>query len=354
MLPSPSSRPGSSHNEKPKDSSSEPLSSQGIPLDRKRKPENGLSGTNSKLLKGNQESGLRHAFASTSLKSVPNDKSLKLSTSSTVSVPYRGTSKPKASVTTHTTPAEIIPKSAPKKGSFAEIMARAKTAQAATPAVGIIKHKPKETLSNKKEILLQKKGLSHKAKPEPKIALARGAVNSDVNVPGSGSSRPKKPVDAQVAGKKSTPQVNTRTTTAKPQPSYKGTMKPVTSVIPPGNKKPMAKNGGDKDRPRSRSASIHRPSISKERYRDYASEEEEMEDDEEDEEEGEEDAGSYESSDDMEAGFSDVEQEESKAAKSARKEDEEQAKIEAKLKKEKEDRKKRLEMMAKSAKKRTF
>ena len=57
-----------------------------------------------------------------------------------------------------------------------------------------------------------------------------------------------------------------------------------------------------------------------------------------------------EDSDDMEAGFSDVEQEESAAARAARKEDEEEAKLEAKLKTEKEERKKRLAEMARRAK----
>ena len=64
----------------------------------------------------------------------------------------------------------------------------------------------------------------------------------------------------------------------------------------------------------------------------------------------EDEYGSEGESDDMEAGFSDVEQEESVAARAARKEDEEEAKLEAKLKTEKEERKKRLAEMARKAK----
>lgn len=56
----------------------------------------------------------------------------------------------------------------------------------------------------------------------------------------------------------------------------------------------------------------------------------------------------------MEAGFSDVEEEESKATKFARKEDDEEARKEAEMKREKEARRMRLESLAKGAKKQAY
>ena len=108
----------------------------------------------------------------------------------------------------------------------------------------------------------------------------------------------------------------------------------------------------DKAFPRSRSASTGRPSALKDRYNRYLSESEDDEDDEEDNDDGDDFGGG--SSDDMEAGFSDVEEEEVTAAKVARKEDDEQAQIELQMKREKAERKKRLQQMAKSAKKRAY
>ena len=98
-------------------------------------------------------------------------------------------------------------------------------------------------------------------------------------------------------------------------------MKPATSASALSTKKPTSRDEG----PRYR-------------YANYSNDEEG-----EDIEEGD---GYSDESDDMEAGFSDVEQEEVKATKLARKEDEEEARKEA----EHQARKKKLKELAKKAK----
>lgn len=126
--------------------------------------------------------------------------------------------------------------------------------------------------------------------------------------------------------RKKAPEIAYRgTAKPKPQPSYKGTMKPVTSTSSFPTKKPTSRAEG----PRSR-------------YANYS-----------DNTEGEDTEGgnSYSNeSEDMEAGFSDVEQEEVKATKLARKEDEEEARKEA----EHQARKQKLKELAKKAKPRKY
>ena len=205
----------------------------------------------------------------------------------------------------------------PKKGSYAEIMARAKATQSKPPAIGVISHKPKEqaALTYKKALKMKQRALKDKKlgiKAE-KRPSSSGSMSSS---PAPGNAEAKKAIQPGYKG------------TAKPkvEPTYKGTMKPGSSAEP-------------KAKPRNRAGDT-----SKVRYDEYAATDEDDLDDVE-----EDDYGSDES-DDMEAGFSDVEQEESAASKAARKEDEEEAKLEAKLKSEKEERKRRLAMMAKKAK----
>lgn len=265
--------------------------------------------------------------------------------SSALAVPYRGTSKSNPNSTSPITPVADTPKAPPKKGSFAEIMARAKSAQMAAPAIGIIKHKPKETLSNKKEILLHKQGRMNKTRPESKDPLRRGILPNGGQGPDSGSSTIKTKPEIGGVNKKSAPQPTYKgTASAKPQPSYKGTMKKASSPVPPGRKNSTAQSGLS----RSRTASIVHRSALNDRYLS----EDEEEYDGEDDEDGDDLGG--ESSDDMEVGFSDVEEEEETAAKVARKEDEEQAKLELQMKRQKEERKKRLQLIAKSPKKSSF
>lgn len=345
------SRPGSSHsgslNDRDRLSARTGLHSSTSDL--KRKAEDGLSRSNDKVPKESRGTGPSAVLPSTTAKQTFKAQRPALATSSSaLVVPYRGTSKANPTPASPITPVGDTPKAAPKKGSYAEIMARAKASQAAAPAVGTIKHKPKETLSNKKEILLHKQGRLNKTKPSSKDALGRDVPPDGRPSPSPGPSAMRTKSDVGGSSKKTVaPTTYKGTATARPQPSYKGTMKPVASPNLSGRKNSIA----DKGPSRSRSVSMGRPSISHDRYNRYLSEDEEDDDLDED---GDEDDRGGESTDDMEAGFSDVEEEEQHAIKFAKKEDEEQAKIELQLKREKEDRKKRLEFMAKSAKKRSF
>lgn len=199
---------------------------------------------------------------------------------------------------------------APKKGSFAEIMARAKTAQEAPPAVGIIKHQPKDkkALSNKKELMLQKKGRLGKSQApnghnrHSSGDLSSGSATKPLGRPG-------------IASGKKVPEPGYRGTAQgiakpKPQTTYKGTM---------GAGKSFSRTSQGKPLPRKENG---RSTASRYRVDSYSEEGESGS-------EGEED---YES-DDMEAGFDDVEEEETKATKQARKDDAREAMIEAELKK---------------------
>ena len=238
-------------------------------------------------------------------------------------IPYRGTSRPNA-VTAAAPPAAnpAAPTTtvneatkAPKKGSYAEIMARANATQSKAPVVGIISHKPKDQMpiSYKKELKMKKKALKNK-KLGIKTSDRPSSSGSMSSSPAPGTTNAKKHPEPTYKGTAKPP---------KPQPTYKGTMAPTSSAV----------------------AKSTRVKPSKSRYDEYAAtDEDDLDDIEEDE------YGSGEESDDMEAGFSDVEQEESAAARAARKEDEEEAKLEAKLKTEKEERKKRLAEMARKAK----
>ena len=295
------------------------------PPTKKRKAEDGLQGRSDKMAK-NVTSGGRPSHEITSI-----DRRFAKETEqknpglqpSKGAMPYRGTDKSNPpsdpSVAARPSPPAQVESSTkvPKKGSYAEIMARAKASQSKAPAVGVINHKPKDknTLSYKKEMKLKKKAIKNK-----KLGI------KDVSRPGSSGSISSNPAPASSDKRKA------------PQPAYKGTAKPKEQ---PTYKGTMNSNSGKPPITSSRKLDSQ---ASRRRVDEYAATDEEDLDDVE-----EDDYGSEES-DDMEAGFSDVEQEESAASKAARKEDEEEAKLEARLKKEKEERKKRLEAMAKKAK----
>ena len=284
----------------------------------KRKAEDGLIGRDVKIMKNRVAGGQSSpAVPSTDPRARPSKPPTPIS-SSNAAMPFRGTSRPDPASATPTTLTGDALK-VPKKGSYAEIMARAKANQS-KPPVGTISHKPKEQIapSYKKELKLKKKAIRDK-----KLGIKDGSR------PGSSSSLSSSPVPGSVANKKIAAPAYKGTAKPKPQlpqPSYKGTMKSVSSTTKPQTA-------------RDRDANHRKP-----RFDEYAAtDEDDLDDIEEDE------YGSDES-DDMEAGFTDVEQEETLAAKAAKKEDEEEARLEAKLKKEKEERRKKLEQLAKKAK----
>lgn len=249
-------------------------------------------------------------------------------------MPYRGTGKPG---TASPIPARAEPKAPPKKGSYAEIMARAKASHTASAHVGIIKHKPKEKLSKKEQIALAK-GLTIKTKQNTKDSSADPKIISPLTPDGN-----TKPRTNGVASAKKTLQPSyTGTAKPKPTPSYKGTMKPLPSTSV--SKKPARDTDSERSHPRSRSTSVTHHAHPKARSRAIVSSASSAEDDEEEEEEAEGEYGSDLS--DMEAGFSDVEEEDERALKAAKKEDQFEAMMERELKRQKDRKKREVAMLA--------
>ncbi|KAA6409833.1 MAG: hypothetical protein FRX48_06445 [Lasallia pustulata] len=197
----------------------------------KRKADDGLSAPKDKTMRPSVSSGGQSQKlsntpkiqASTTMPAKPH-----ISSSGALGLmPYRGTSK---TGTVSPIPARAEPKAPPKKGSYAEIMARAKASQTASAHVGIIKHKPKEKLSKKEQIALAK-GLTLKTKQNPKDPAR--ANSSDPNKTTSPHTPDAPPTKARSNGAPSSskkPAQPSYTGTAKPKPipSYKGTMKPLT------------------------------------------------------------------------------------------------------------------------------
>ncbi|KAL8635403.1 MAG: hypothetical protein Q9228_007101 [Teloschistes exilis] len=293
---------------------------------KKRKAEDLLPDSKGKALK--DEQGRRQVVVEKSTRpSVKEPTRPSISTSkSALAVPYRGTSRPSPTSASPDTPTGDTPKTAPKKGTFAEIMARANKT-----AVGAIKHKPKETISAKKQILMTKKGILPKDAKTGDPDRKDSKSGRDSNSP-----KPRTPTSKSPGLPSKKPQPSYKGTAAlKAQPTYKGTIRPADSA----KRKGVEKN-------RSRSTSTNPPR----RPQRYDSEEEDDEDIIDDEEEEEEEAGyPDESSDDMEAGFDDVEDEESAAVKVAKLEDAEELRRENQHKKEKEERRKMLASMAAKA-----
>ncbi|KAI4185701.1 MAG: hypothetical protein L6R41_003959 [Letrouitia leprolyta] len=291
---------------------------------RKRKAEDSYPVPATKVVKIEQRQSQANGIASTAASlSKEIVKQNSPTSKPALAVPYRGTSRPSPTSASLSTPNSDVPKAVPKKGSYAEIMARASASN--KPSVGVIKHKPKEAMSAKKEILMRKKGLLAKGKGETKDIRDRARSREKDHLPPSTDSK-----SPAISGKKP-PQPNYKGTAApKPQPAYKGTMKPRSSIADTARRK-----DSQDTRSRSTSTNPHR------RGKEYESEDEEDEIDEQEDYSDE--------SEDMEAGFSDVEEEETAAMRAAKKEDEEQLRIENQLKKEKEDRKKKLAAMAAKA-----
>lgn len=237
--------------------------------------------------------------------------------SANTSAQRSGSAGPKLESTSSSGP----PAKPPKKGSFAEIMARAKQAQEMNAQVGKIQHKPVLTRKEREELSGATKNMSIKGKPLSRTGSGTSKTATPPLRDGRNGSREN--------GKKS------RTASAEPEKKvkkaalattgYAGTARPAGGAAP---KKSAAPSYGSSSRDRDRDRA---PSSS--RYR-YASEEEEEEDD------YESDASSA-----MEAGLYDVDEEEERALRIARKEDQ--------LAKQEEDRhreekRRRLAAMAKS------
>lgn len=216
----------------------------------------------------------------------------------------------------------------PKKGSYAEIMARGKAAQSTLGQIGKIQHKPIEKAPSRRE------------RQEGARSQARGVTNGNGRPTGQTPLRNGHSVAREHSGKSASKVSSDKDLSEKrvkkaaiATTGYTGTARPHSSANRSSSKPPSHSgygSGADKNR---RSPGLPR------RYT-YASEAEDDEIDEED----------YysEASSDMEAATFEVDEEEERAARIARREDAEALKEENRLKREKEEKRKRLAAMVKS------
>lgn len=200
-------------------------------------------------------------------------------------------------------------KPGPSKGSYADLMARAKQAAEHRPQgqAGGIKHQT--TVKDKPSKLAEKR----REEQEKLKAQKAGKVGTQVQMPKSRSSSPQK----GGAGKK---EVKTPKTASKP--GYKGTMGISTS----------------------RGKPYQDVKAKESRYDEYLGTDEE--DESGMEQGGDNDDYGSDASSDMEAGFDDMEGEEMSALRAAKADDARELALENQLKKEKEERRRRLEQAA--------
>jgi len=266
-------------------------------------------------------------------------------------VPYRGTARPEiaklaakpvpkgSTVSSSTSPAikperkpapapapaaALLSASAPpKKGSFQEIMARAKAAP--QPIIGTIKHKQTEKLSRRERLALQESAKGKSVAVRDKKGRERvkagdrsrtGSSEPMSRKPEEQSKEKRKPLDLGYKG-------TMRPVSAEPQ--YKGTM----HLARPGQPR---KSAAKDIRRGEKAVAAREKGVRYSGYASYSGEDLEDEDD-----------FASDASSDMEADAFDVEREEELALRVARKEDAEEAKLEA------EHRRNKQKMLAKMA-----
>ena len=214
---------------------------------------------------------------------------------------------------------------APKKGYLATLE-RAKAAQAAKNAVGVIKHKPIERVAKKDRLALKAEAVSRKKS----VSTHQPSPSDRDNKGDDTKSKPK----STESGYKGTMRPSAPTTTG-----YKGTMRPSLTTNPSRSNTNLTSTRYNSDRSRSSSLAAGRPK-EKTRLAGYASYSEADSPDEEDEGEEEENGYGSEGSSDMEAGMDEMDYEEQTSLRAARREDEEALIEEQEAKKRKEARKK--------------
>lgn len=257
---------------------------------------------------------------------------------------------------------ESGPKAEPKKRSFAEIMARAKAAHTAGPTLGRIQHKALERAASKKEREEIKTEGARKARAAAKHeARPSGATHATRNESGLLRDR-----DGHRRGTTSTPSGGLVNRKAKKAPvveekkvkkaalattGYTGTARPR-----PGGTSSKSKGSasGPLTASRVQPADKRRYGGALSRSRpEYDDEDDDLDDfiEYDDDEEppyghggGGYGRGGYESPEesDMEAGMSDIDEEERRAEYQARREDQQQEALEKRLKLEKEEKKRKL------------
>ncbi|KAI5862649.1 hypothetical protein GGS23DRAFT_85685 [Durotheca rogersii] len=259
-------------------------------------------------------------------------------------------SKPPPAKPSPTTPTPSDPSKAPKKGSFQEIMERAKKAQATMNKAGMIQHKPMDR---------RDRG-SGKAEPKPNIVKGKSgkAYAGNGRTPANPSRDGARPAaggreggrngttkDAKVDSKQArgspageVPEKKVKKS-ATATTGYTGTARPrpgASSDKPSSRKQVSSYRGGGLLAPPSRRDRYENE------YDDDMDDFIEYDDDDEPDPRG--NGYGYESdgSSDMEAGLSDIDVEERRAEILAREEDRREQALEEKLKREKEERRRRL------------
>lgn len=234
----------------------------------------------------------------------------------------------------------------PKKGSFAEVMARAKAAQATPTQIGKIQHKRIEKAPSRREKeemrATKAANLRKNTGPNGKFEKAGQALLKDGHT---------RSVAKDGSGKVSSSKVGPRKKLSEPIPEKKFKKAAAATTGYTGTARPKA-GSASASRPSQSSTSRYGQASNKnrddhygtssKRYQ-YASEEEEEEEDEEEENEG---GYGTEASSDMEAAAFEVDDEEEMAERIARREDAEALAEENRHKREKEEKRKRLAAMA--------
>lgn len=255
-------------------------------------------------------------------------------------------------------------KAAPKKGSFAEIMARAAKAQQSQGPVGRIQHKAVE----KPQLIRQRtepksdtgRGAAtngrdgSKARAAPSKSKTSGSVgpsryddkaNGRLRSPGASGARP-----AAVGKKETTAAIEAKKVkkAAVATTGYQGTARPkLNGTTRPGQTSGSAASSRDSDRRRTAGLSGTRDYRARQnRYSDDEDMDDFIDYDDEEDEIGygrpRYTGASEDDESDMEAGLSDIDEEENRAAVLGRREDREQEALEQRLKLAKEERKRRL------------
>ena len=208
----------------------------------------------------------------------------------------------RSSLTDGTLPVAAAAKPAPAKGSYADLMARAKEAQEqrAQQQVGVIKHR--DTVKQKPSKFAERRKQEQEQAKAQKLGNGKQAPQQP-----SRSASPQKKDDSKDA----------KVARSAPKPGYKGTL-----GIGASRKK------------------VHQGPAKKSKFDDYLGTDEEEDSDMADDD----DQGGYDSegSSDMEAGFDDVEVEESRALRQAQDDDARERALENQLKRDKEERRKKL------------
>jgi protein SPT2 len=205
----------------------------------------------------------------------------------------------------------------PKKGSFQEILLRAKQNQQTIAPIGVIKHKQTEKLSKK-----ERDRLAQEAAEKAKTSTVRDKKTGTGSRTGSSEPAARKPGEQPKEKRKAVDLGYTGTARPKSksaEPQYKGTM----GLARPGQMR--------------KAPVVQKQAAS--RYADYSEEELDNEED-------------YESDlSDMEAGMFDVEEEEELALREAKKDDAREKALENELKRQKQERKTKLAALAAAARK---